>query len=83
MFTSIDRDTTIWLVGLASVAILGAAIPLVRFVMRHRMRKKGWSASDDPITIDLTGLAGLSSHWQPRSILGDRNSVRTDKRPLS
>lgn len=83
MFTSIDGGTTIWLVSLAAAAILGAAILLTRFVMRRRMRKNGWSASHDPITIDLTGLAGLSNHLQPKAMMGDRNSVRADKLPLS
>jgi hypothetical protein len=81
MFNSIDGDTTIWLAGLAAMLLLGAAIPLARFVVRRRMRKKGWSASHDPITIDFTGLAGVGSLRQARAATGDRTSVRTVKLP--
>jgi hypothetical protein len=81
MFNSTDGDTTIWLAGLAAMVLLGAAIPLARFVVRRRMRKKGWSASHDPITIDFTGLAGVGSLRQARAATGDRTSVRTVKLP--
>lgn len=60
MFTFIDGNATIWLIVLAVVLIFGVAIPISRFHMRRRMRKKEWSASYDPITIDFTGQAGLT-----------------------
>ena len=81
MFKSIDGDTTIWLAGLAAVALIGAAIPVARLVARRRMRRKGWSASHDPVTIDFTGLAGVGSQRQARAATGDRTSARTVKLP--
>ena len=55
MFNSINSDISIWLTGLAALVVIGVALPLSRFLMRRRMRKKEWSASQAPITIDFTG----------------------------
>lgn len=78
MFTFIDGNATIWLIVPAVLLIFGVAIPISRIRMRRRMRKKEWSASYDPITIDFTGQAGLTGQKQAKTVVDNRGSVQVE-----
>lgn len=79
MFNSINSDISIWLTGLAALVVIGVALPLSRFLMRRRMRKKEWSASQAPITIDFTGQAGLTRQVQQKATPGGQPAARREK----
>ncbi len=80
MFTFIDDDATIWLIVLAVVLIFGVAISISRIRMRHCLRKKEWSASYDPITIDFTGQSGLTGQAPSKMTVDSLRSAQVENR---
>ena len=80
MFTFIDGNATIWLIVLAVVLIFGVAIPISRIRTRRRLRKKEWSASYDPITIDFTGQAGLTGQRLATTVVDNRGAAQAEIR---